>query len=148
MAAAIRMMNHTFIAAQEESVLEWRVLYARNVLKLEMLAAAFERLGWCDTHGGERGADGKYYVFNRVHDTQAYAQDVSPEEDLVGFFGARGGEDPNALHAYASALGVRPKTLDRAASNVQKIYRTRLERRFGKWSQVDSGKETLNPLQA
>ena len=128
------MMNHTFIAAQEESVLEWRVLYARNVLKLEMLAVVFERLGWCDTHGGEQGADGKYYVFNRVHDTHAYARAASADDEVVGFFGARGGKDPDAMKAYASALGVRPKTLDRAASNVQKIYRTRIERRFGKWT--------------
>ena len=56
------MMNHTFISAQEEAVLEWRVLYARNLLKLEMLAEPFERLGWLHTHGGERLPDGRWCV--------------------------------------------------------------------------------------
>jgi len=132
----IAMMSHTFISAQESAQLEWRVLYARNILRLEMVAEIFAAWGWVDIHGGERGADGKYYVFNRVHDQKAYGANQDGDElQEVGLFGAstRSGADSLSVKAYASAIGVDATEMDAAAAQVQEIYRKR-RRLMGGWS--------------
>ena len=128
------MMNHTFISAQEEAVLEWRVLYARNLLKLEMLAEPFECLGWFNTHGGELLPDGKWYCMNRVHNQEAYhtaGSDVLTEEH-VGMFGAKSENDTDAVNSYALAMGLEPRELADKAARVQAIYKGH-RRRMGNW---------------
>lgn len=120
-------------------MLEWRVLYARNILRLEMLAEMFVSCGWLDTHGGEIGPDGKHYVFNRVHNIDGYGENDVPF--AIGLFGARGDDDADAVSAYASALGCDRDNLDKAATRVQNIYR----RRLGKWDKPSSPSSPSSP---
>ena len=65
----IARLNTTFVASQQIATLEWRVMFARNVLKLEMLAEPFA--AWCTREGGVEGPDGRRYVRNRVHDEES-----------------------------------------------------------------------------
>jgi hypothetical protein len=125
----IALMNHTFLSAQLASVLEWRVMFARNLLKLEMLAQTFEQLGWCKTNGGELATDGIYYVHNRLHDLKAYGSSDAEgrETHAVGYFGAVEESDPIALAAYASAAGLDVNALHQAARKVQVNYRRRMQ---------------------
>jgi hypothetical protein len=125
----IASMNHTFSAAQTASVLEWRAMFARNVLKLEMLAGSFARMGAVDTHGGRREANGKYYVYNREHDIEAYGRDQAPDAAKpIGFFGlGLGGlADASAIECYASTFGVDVRVLHLLARRIQRAYRLRL----------------------
>merc|ERR1712086_493725 len=100
-------------------------MFARNLLKLEMLAEVFETLGLCETHGGEMDPlSGKCYVFNRVHDKAAYGDEKGQHAEL-GFFGARSTADQQANSAYASAVGVPLHSLHNAARRVQRLYHQR-----------------------
>ena len=124
----IAMMNHTFISSQQASVLEWRVMFARNLLKLEMLAEAFQRAGWCETHGGERAPNGKCYMFNRVHDESAYGGAAGQDDYAqaeVGFFGARSVSDGDAHACYASTMGTSVDVLHGTARKIQRRFRKR-----------------------
>ncbi len=134
----IAMMNFTFVDAQTEAVLEWRVLYARNILRLEMLAEAFTSSGCLkfDTYGGERAPDGVCYVTNREHDRGAYGDDDGGTGRHVGLFGARDPADIAALNAYIATFELERDDLDGAATRVQQIFRGRHTRRLATTKRV------------
>jgi len=65
----IAMLGFTFSGVQMDAVLEWRVLYARNIIKMETQASFFAAppFEWWMLHGGEKVGD-RYYVFSRSYD--------------------------------------------------------------------------------
>lgn len=133
----IASMNNTFIKVQEASELEWRVLYARNLLRLEMLAERF-----FTTNGGELDG-GRWYFFTKAYET--IEDGVDDMQNLTTnatdtFFGESGGVEQKAitmaLAMYAasssddagrkSELKGDPKD---AAMHIQRLYRRRRQQR-------------------
>ena len=64
----IAMLGFTFSRVQEDAVLQWRLLYARNVLRMESLAEIFSKppFNWWELRSGERVGD-CYYVYSRTY---------------------------------------------------------------------------------
>ena len=52
----IAMLGFTFAKVQDDAVLQWRLLYARNVLRMESLAEVFSKppFNWWSLHSGEK----------------------------------------------------------------------------------------------
>ena len=126
----IASMNNTFLSMQEASVLEWRVLYARNLLRLEMLAEPFAKCHLCTTNGGQFEG-GRWYYF-----TKSYANivdEADDENDEMGggkgdaFGGDEGEQEKRALAMAVAVYGSGSSSSDAslAARRIQKHYRRR-----------------------
>ena len=107
---------------QEEATLEWRVLYAENILRLEMLAKAFSAppLHLVETtQGGELEPDGRMYVYKR---TTEPVEDIVPEgHGKIGMFGAVLGDAGPQLSstgggAFLSTLMTTPAEKQRVSA--------------------------------
>ena len=83
--------------------------------------------------------DGKWYVFNRVHNPHGYNTTVDEDATHVGMFGAKSEEDTEAVDAYKQclAMGGEEVEIDHAAAHVQNIYRRR-RRRMGAWGKNEA----------
>ena len=53
----IAMMGETYKVTMERATLEWRVAYARQVLRLELQIYTLQRWGWLNLNCGERQPD-------------------------------------------------------------------------------------------
>jgi len=118
----IASMNSTFVTTSHEAALEYRVLYARNLLRLELLAQPFAAppCHLCNTNGGEREGD-LWYFFTKVFD------DVG---DVEGGEGGEGGEGSQATYAHLDALSrviglTCSGGVDEAATTIQNLFRKR-----------------------
>ena len=87
----IAMMGNTFVEVQDEAVLEWRVLYARNILRLESLAEVWARPPFqlWTTRGGEQDAvNGRWYMLERSveevgDEEEAFEEDAADKEETA-----------------------------------------------------------------
>lgn len=59
----IAMMGHTFDGVVQKATLEWRLMFARYVLRLELTAGS---LGWWDLNVGEKKGDRYIFSFRDV----------------------------------------------------------------------------------
>ena len=53
----IAMMGETYAKTMQNATLEWRVAYARQVLRLELQIYTLQRWGWLNLNCGERQID-------------------------------------------------------------------------------------------
>ena len=116
----IAMMGTTFSDVQQEAIREWRVLYARNILRLEMMAEVFARPPFeiWNTRGGEE-LNGRYYVFSRTEEElDPHAKNTSTE-----FF------DQLSLDDEAELIDDVADLRETSAVNIQKLFRGRKGRR-------------------
>jgi len=111
----IAMMGTTFVEVQGEAIREWRVLYARNILRLEMLAETLSKppFSLWSTRGGEE-LNGRYYVFSRTQD------DIDPNASTASEMLFDVGADDEA-----SLIDDVADLREHAAINIQKLYRGR-----------------------
>jgi hypothetical protein len=91
-------------------------MFARNVLKLEMLAEPFA--SWWSREGGTPGPDGLWYVHNRVHDEQSGygVRSRSARERTTREHTARGAaaRDAAPYHQAAPTRAVSRRTIHAA----------------------------------
>ena len=105
----IAMLGYTFSGVQEDAELEWRVLYARNVLRMETLATVFAAppFNWWSLHGGQLVGD-RHYVFSQSYDD--INEDASEATKLDGVSDA----DPEVDAELKAALEAAAITIQQS----------------------------------
>jgi len=135
-------MNNTFTNSQAAAVLEWRVLYARNLLRLEMLAEVYAAppLQWCVTNGGEQDeASGLWYFFTKRHEPYHDHNDDDSALHESALSSSSPFEEIEAKVALELAVAQAPgdrRDVDNKVKYIQGMYRRRrryLGRTDGTW---------------
>jgi len=120
----IAMLGFTFSSVQDDAVLQWRLLYARNVLRMESLASVFAEkpFNWWSLHGGELMGD-RYFVFSRTYNS------VSDGADKVMLVGLEWEDEdvPNDPHLDLMAQKIQQSWMKKRLRTVIKGARNKRE---------------------
>lgn len=159
----IASMNNTFIQTEEEATLQWRFLYARNVLRLELLAEQFSGppFHWCILNGGEREGD-RWYFFTKEYQNVGSSMEAGPvaarasarKEATTNETGNDDALDEIGLAtitlAFAMSSGREPTDVKYAAMFIQALYRRHRKRAGRKLSKgapkQSAGAQKFNAL--